>query len=130
MAVKQISQIYFMADSKKDLNSVPKKEMGIECYVIDEAIEYKMNSEGRWFPQKPISGGGGTGADGKSAYEIACDYGFEGTEEEWLESLKGEAPYVGENGNWFIEGEDTGIAPDNVNSLTDADLEMLLTQLD
>lgn len=29
------------------------------------------------------------GADGKSAYEIALDNGFEGTEEEWLESLKG-----------------------------------------
>ena len=30
------------------------------------------------------------GADGKSAYQIAVDNGFEGTEEEWLESLKGE----------------------------------------
>lgn len=27
--------------------------------------------------------------DGKSAYEIACDNGFEGTEAEWLESLPG-----------------------------------------
>ena len=42
----------------------------------------------------PYSGGtGGTGefgADGKSAYEIAKEHGFDGTEEEWLESLKGE----------------------------------------
>lgn len=29
------------------------------------------------------------GLQGKSAYEIAVDHGFEGTEEEWLESLKG-----------------------------------------
>ncbi|MBQ3543568.1 MAG: hypothetical protein IJA34_01050 [Lachnospiraceae bacterium] len=29
------------------------------------------------------------GDNGKSAYEIAVDKGFEGTEEEWLESLKG-----------------------------------------
>lgn len=36
------------------------------------------------------SGGGGTpGADGKSAYEIAVENGFVGTEEEWLESLQG-----------------------------------------
>ena len=28
------------------------------------------------------------GADGDSAYDIAKDNGFEGTEEEWLESLK------------------------------------------
>jgi hypothetical protein len=35
------------------------------------------------------------GSRGKSAYEIAIDHGFEGTEEEWLESLRGErgAPY-------------------------------------
>ena len=32
----------------------------------------------------------GTGNDGKSAYEIAVDNGFVGTETEWLESLKGE----------------------------------------
>ncbi len=35
------------------------------------------------------SGGSGQGADGKSAYEIAVDNGFEGTEAEWLVSLKG-----------------------------------------
>ena len=33
--------------------------------------------------------GGGTGIAGKSAYEIAVDHGFIGTETEWLESLKG-----------------------------------------
>ena len=30
----------------------------------------------------------GSGQDGKSAYEIAVEHGFIGTEEEWLESLK------------------------------------------
>lgn len=29
-------------------------------------------------------------ADGKSAYEIALEYGFKGTETEWIDSLKGE----------------------------------------
>ena len=29
------------------------------------------------------------GADGQSAYEIAVDNGYIGTEEEWLASLKG-----------------------------------------
>lgn len=37
---------------------------------------------------------GDKGADGKSAYEVALDNGFEGTEEEWLESLKGETGNV------------------------------------
>jgi len=32
----------------------------------------------------------GHGADGKSAYEIAVEHGFVGTETEWLASLKGE----------------------------------------
>ena len=44
-------------------------------------------------------GAGGTGRpgeDGKSAYEIAVDNGFDGTEAEWLESLKGEK---GEDGS-------------------------------
>jgi lysophospholipase L1-like esterase len=35
------------------------------------------------------AGGGGTGGNGKSAYEIAIDNGFEGSEEEWLGSLQG-----------------------------------------
>lgn len=30
------------------------------------------------------------GEDGKSAYEVAVEHGYSGTEEEWLESLKGE----------------------------------------
>ena len=33
------------------------------------------------------------GSSGKSAYEIAVDNGFAGTEAEWLESLKGETTY-------------------------------------
>ena len=32
------------------------------------------------------------GIQGKSAYEIAVENGFKGTEQEWLESLKGETP--------------------------------------
>lgn len=46
------------------------------------------------------SSGGVTGSlqvamlNGKSAYEIAVENGFVGTEEEWLESLKGQAATV------------------------------------
>ena len=36
------------------------------------------------------TGGSVKGLDGKSAYQIAVENGFEGTEEEWLASLKGE----------------------------------------
>lgn len=34
------------------------------------------------------------GPDGRSAYQVAVDNGFEGTEEEWLESLKGKGVSV------------------------------------
>ena len=37
--------------------------------------------------EEKLANGEFNGADGKSAYEIALLYGFEGTEEEWLESL-------------------------------------------
>lgn len=36
------------------------------------------------------------GKDGASAYEIAVAHGFEGTEEEWLASLKGDKGDTGE----------------------------------
>ena len=60
---------------------------------------------------------------GKSAYEVAVENGFSGTETEWLASLKGatgapgangkdgtdgKTPYVGDNGNWYIGADDTG----------------------
>lgn len=41
---------------------------------------------------------GETGADGKSAYEIAVENGFDGTVTEWLASLKGEKGDRGEQG--------------------------------
>ena len=45
---------------------------------------------------KVSQGGGSKGKDGKSAYEIAVEHGYQGTEEQWLESLKGEK---GDKGN-------------------------------
>lgn len=44
---------------------------------------------------KALGGSGGAGSPGKSAYEIAVENGFEGTEQEWLESLAGEAAGFG-----------------------------------
>ena len=51
------------------------------------------------------------GVNGKSAYEIAIDNGFQGTEQEWLQSLQGKSPHIGENGNWFVGTLDTGVSP-------------------
>lgn len=56
-----------------------------------------------------LGGSGGSGTAGKSAYEIAVDNGFVGTETEWLESLKGEQ---GEAGRSI-----TGITTDENNNV-------------
>ncbi len=69
-----------------------------------------------------ISGAGSL--KGKSAYEIAVDSGFVGTEKEWLDSLKAPTPTIGNNGNWEIDGVDTGIAaiPDMEEFFNEANL--------
>jgi len=46
----------------------------------------------------PIGPAGATGADGRSAYQVAVDEGFEGTEEEWLASLVGPTGPAGPTG--------------------------------
>mgnify|MGYP005795187579 CR=1 FL=1 len=53
------------------------------------------------------SGTGTPGKDGKSAYEIAVSKGFEGTEEEWLASLKGDPGEDGAIPNISIGTVDT-----------------------
>lgn len=56
---------------------------------------------------------------GKSAYEIAVEKGFEGTEEEWLESLKGvdgkdgEDGLDGTNGKNGTDGKDNNLTVDD-----------------
>ena len=61
---------------------------------------------------------------GDSAYDIAVKNGFQGTESEWLESLEGITPHIGENGNWFLGEQDTGImaAPDLGGYFSEANL--------
>lgn len=50
-----------------------------------------------------VSGGSSSATNGKSAYEIAVENGYEGSEAEWLESLKGEKGADGKDG---INGTD------------------------
>lgn len=50
--------------------------------------------------------GAAFGKDGYSAYEIALNHGFEGTEEEWLASLKGETGAAGADGKDGNAGKD------------------------
>ena len=50
-----------------------------------QGIQGEKGDPGEQGPEGPQ---GIRGETGKSAYQIACDNGFDGTEEEWLESLK------------------------------------------
>lgn len=58
----------------------------------------------------------GTGSDGKSAYEIAVEKGFEGNETEWLESLEGEK---GKNGYSPVKGVDYWTPNDKAEMIAD-----------
>lgn len=49
------------------------------------------------------------GSDGKSAYELAVEQGYEGTEQEWLASLKGEKGDKGDKGDQGPQG-DVGVS--------------------
>ena len=51
------------------------------------------------------AGIGGSGTSGKSAYDIAVENGFEGTEEEWLASLHGEKGDKGDKGDKGNKGD-------------------------
>lgn len=51
MAYKKINAVYYIADSKDDLKNLPEAPMGAECFVIEEAVEYKCTSDNRWFKQ-------------------------------------------------------------------------------
>lgn len=70
---------------------------GVDTGIIAEGIEGKVGPIGPIGQTGPIGpqgiqgkdgNDGNDGVDGKSAYEIAVQYGYTGTEEEWLKSLE------------------------------------------
>lgn len=71
-----------------------------------------------------------SGKDGKSAYDIAVENGFEGSEKEWLDSLKGQSPHIGDNGHWYVGTLDTGViaSPDLSGYYSEANLVALSTE--
>ena len=64
-----------------------------DSYIDLATFDYYVKSEGAWSKKGNIKGSGGEasqGQNGESAYEIAVRLGFEGSEEDWLASLKGQ----------------------------------------
>lgn len=52
-----------------------------------------------------------TDLQGQSLYTSWLELGNEGTKADFLSWLKGNSPYIGENGNWWVGTEDTGVKP-------------------
>lgn len=85
--------------NKAKANALPIPQSRGEIFLSDIATSLREGSVGG-------------GAPGKSAYEIAVDNGFVGTEQEWLASLKGPKGDKGDPGNQGPKGDkgDNGAA--------------------
>lgn len=59
--------------------------------IISDLTQAKKDIE--YLKRHGGGSGEGSGSDGLSAYEIALEHGFVGTEEQWLESLQGDDGY-------------------------------------
>lgn len=68
-----------------------------------------------------INGNVISAVDAKSAYVIALEHGFIGSEDEWLESLKGEQGEKGEQGIQGIQGEKGQNGKDGTNGTNGID---------
>lgn len=75
------------------------------------------------YVQETLEGAGALkGKDGESAYQIAVDNGFVGSEADWIESLKGESGLDGTDGF-------SPIITKNINN-TDSDYRLDITDID
>lgn len=78
---------------------------------IDGLTPY-IGSDGNWIigdDNTGVKAKGEKGGNGKSAYDIACDYGFDGDEEEWLKSLKAPLTRIQLNNQIFDQDSNDGI---------------------
>lgn len=114
----------YYVDYREDLKKLPPScAMGSKALCAEDGYTYVKMGNGSWKALFSNASGSNTPiyGNGKSAYEIAVAHGFSGTEEEWLASLAGESPYIGENGNWFVGDTDTGVSA--TTSISYNDLE-------
>ncbi len=94
-----------------------------DFYINTITFDVFLKGSGDWFSIGNIKGG--QGAPGKSAYELAVENGFEGSLQEWLDSLKGESAYeIYLKYNPEYEGDEEQWIDDLVNGrLKDAEPE-------
>ncbi len=88
---------YVSEEQAEELLAEYTKETDVEVIVSQHIEKIPAGKDGA---------DGADGQDGLSAYEIAIENGFEGTEPEWLESLKGETGPEGTKGDTGEKGAD------------------------
>ena len=109
----------------KGISSIAKT--GTSGLVDTYTITYSDGTTSTFTVTNGAAGQNGTngtdgqdGADGKSAYELAVENGFEGTEAEWLASLVGAAGQNGTNGTNGTNGRGiSSVAKTGTNGLVD-----------
>lgn len=118
MAFEKVRAFQYIADTVEDLSLIKEKKIGLECYVIQEACEYKRMSTGEWVRQIPnTSGGGGNGGNIDLSKYATKDYVIESINNLEIPSIEGLAtieyvnqriesiPTLDEEGNIFEGGE-------------------------
>lgn len=79
---------------KKGVEGLPQPQTRMEVLLWELCVLLAEESSGQ------------AGSNGKSAYELAVDNGYEGTVEEWLQSLIGPQGSNGQDGVTPVRGVD------------------------
>lgn len=101
--------VYFSSDPLSGNQAATKHYVDYQVAFIPKGDTGDTGPQGPVGPQGLVGDAGvdGTdGVDGKSAYQLAVEAGFVGTEAEWLASLKGEKGDTGDTGPQGAPGQD------------------------
>ena len=105
--------------NKKPFNVLSKKGFATLALAGVMAVSpFMLVGCGEAGPKGDTGAQGATGAAGKSAYELAVDNGFEGTLQEWLDSLKGETGATGTQGPQGEQGVQGETGPQGATGAT------------
>lgn len=112
MAIELISKI--KPKNNGNFKLVDVEDIEYNGKGLDEAIQSGEFKGEKGDPGKD-GAPGPKGSDGKSAYQIAVDGGFKGSEQDWLASLKGEKGEPGQDGTDGTPGQDGATGPKGDN---------------